>query len=652
MNTLKEAGLFTLAFVLLLSMIAAVNHFIPNELEPTVEAQARLNTFSSYEELENFINASKQNDYPQYYGWSVPWLWNAPARSSPAFTLSAESANIPVSDVPEYSTTNIQVAGVDEADIVKTDGEYIYIVSGQDITIIKAYPTEEAQIVSKIHLNGTVQGIFINGNRLAIFEDTGNYPACRIVSETVGIYETYTYITRTAIRVYDVTEKANPISTRNVTIDGNYLNSRMIGDYTYGITTELAIQWFYAQPQPYTSYSQSHSEIVLPRISDGNRNVTVQPTEIYYTNISDKFETYTTVVSVNLQNDLEEPVHKTFLIGSGSNTYVSQNNIYLTFSTYAHWNTGYANQKTYIHRIHIENGQIEGNFSSGQVPGYALNQFSMDENNGYFRIATTTGEVWSTGETMAQNHVYTLNSNMETIGKLENLAPGEKIHSARFMGNRAYLVTFKKIDPLFVLDLSDPFAPRVLGELKITGYSDYLHPYDENHIIGIGKETREGEGGNFAWYQGIKISLFDVTDVTAPRELAKYEIGDRGTDSPVLSDHKAFLFDKARNLLVIPVTVAQIDPTKYPGEVPAWVYGQPTWTGAYVFRITLEGGLEFRGGITHVEGSLEPYSYNWSQYTVKRSLYIDDVLYTLSDSKLKMNSLTTLTTINEIKLNP
>ena len=221
------------------------------------------------------------------------------------------------------------------------------------------------------------------------------------------------------------------------------------------------------------------------------------------------------------------------------------------------------------------------------------------------------------------------------------------------MGDRGYLVTFKKIDPLFVLDLSDPEDPRVLGQLKITGYSDYLHPYDETHIIGIGKETVEAEEGNFAWYQGVKISLFDVSDVEVPKEIARYEIGDRGTDSPILRDHKAFLFDKSKNLLVIPVTVAEINPAQYPGGVPPNAYGTFVWDGAYVFHISLEEGLVFRGRITHLDNDAEllksGYWYQ-SPYSVKRSLYIGNVLYTISELKIKMNSLTDLTEIGEINL--
>ena len=222
------------------------------------------------------------------------------------------------------------------------------------------------------------------------------------------------------------------------------------------------------------------------------------------------------------------------------------------------------------------------------------------------------------------------------------------------MGDRGYVVTFKKIDPLFVIDLGDPYEPEVLGYLKVTGYSDYLHPYDEDHIIGIGKETVEAGEGNFAWYQGVKISLFDVSDVNNPKEVDDpYVIGDRGTDSPVLSDHKAFLFDKSRNLLVMPVTVAEIDESKYPGEVPDNAYGEYVWQGAYVFDISLDNGLQLKGRITHIEDPTDleqGYYYSYSPLSVTRTLYIDDVLYTISQAKIMMNNLENLDYINEVQL--
>jgi len=552
-----------------------------------------LKKFSSYNELKNFVKTSVQ-DYSQY-------LWER----APAGTLSGmrtESSGAQTYNVPEYSTTNIQVEGVDEADIVKTDGEYIYVVSGNDVVILRAYPAENAKVLSKIELDGSLKGVFINEDRLVVFEDLSY---CKI-----------------SIKVYDVSDRTSPSLKRNETRDGCYFNSRMIGDYVYVVIN-----------QPL--YNQE-DEVTLPKIYSNDEIKEISATEIYYLDAPSYSYALTTVVAVNVQNDHQEPTYKPFLLGATSNMYVSLNNIYIISQRY---------EGTLIYRISIEDRQIEI-VANGEVPGYVLNQFSMDEHESYFRIATTTGQVWNR-ETPSKNHVYVLDMDLNIVGRLEGLAPREEIYSARFMGDRCYLVTFRKVDPLFVIDLKNPYAPEVLGQLKIPGYSDYLHPYDENHVIGVGKETVAAEQGEFSWYQGVKISLFDVSDVENPKEIDKYEIGDRGTSSPVLSDHKAFLFDKSRNLLVIPVSVAEIDLKKYPEEIPPYTQGDFVWQGAYVFDISLDYGLVLKGRITHAEDTSSYPSY---LYHVKRSLYIDNVLYTISDKKIKMNRLEDLEQLNEIEL--
>lgn len=605
-----------LMLFLLLSIIAII---IPIYFEKTkIFAQAQLRKFSSYEELKTFVNASSRY-YPYYEVLREAWGLSITSRQ----TFTALD-----STVPEYSTTNIQVEGVDEADIIKTDGEYIYMISEKTITILKAYPPEEAQILCQIELNGTLTGTFINGDRLAVFEELHA-----------------SYGTRTFIRVYDISDRETPNLKRSVYLNGSYFNSRMIGDYVYAIINRQA-------------YLQD-GEVGLPKICSNNEVKEISATEIYYSNITDYYYTFTTVIAINTQDDMEEPTVEPFLLGATRNMYVSQNNIYVTFPGQNHVTLldqmlGMSGvEGTEIHRIYIENGQIDYQ-ASGQVPGTPLNQFSMDEYNGYFRIATTTGHVARIlNEATSLNHVYVLDMDLNIVGRLENLAPGEEIYSARFMGDRCYLVTFKKVDPLFVIDLEDATNPRVLGQLKITGYSDYLHPYDENHLIGIGKETVEAEEGDFAWYQGVKISLFDVSDVENPKEIDKYEIGDRGTDSPVLRDHKAFLFDKTKNLLVIPVLVAEIDEEKYPNGVPSNTHGDYVWQGAYVFNITLDQGLVLKGRITHLENDSDLKKsgyYFYSAYSVKRSLYMDNVLYTISDKKIKMHLYSNMTFVNEIEL--
>jgi uncharacterized secreted protein with C-terminal beta-propeller domain len=267
----------------------------------------------------------------------------------------------------------------------------------------------------------------------------------------------------------------------------------------------------------------------------------------------------------------------------------------------------------------------------------------MDEYNGFFRLATTS-QINST-----QNNVFILNMNLTTVGKLENIAVTERIYSARFMGDRAYLVTFRQIDPFFVLDLSNPAAPKVAGELKIPGYSSYLHPYDADHIIGLGIENNT-----------VKLSLFDVTNVNSPTEMAKYVIQGDWTYSEALNDPKAFLFDKAKDLLVLPVSIVQYGVIEgEPGAInetskeAGTVFStQAYWQGAKVFKLTLTGGFDLRGGITHQDNSTSQQYYWYGDYNknINRSLYIDDTLYTVSNAKVKLNSLTDLAEIAEIKL--
>jgi len=275
----------------------------------------------------------------------------------------------------------------------------------------------------------------------------------------------------------------------------------------------------------------------------------------------------------------------------------------------------------------------------------------MDEYQGNFRIATTVGQI-ARGGGNASNNIYILDKNLDLTGKIEGIAPGEKIYAARFMGKKGYLVTFKKVDPFFTLDLSDPQNPKIAGQLKIPGYSDYLHPLDENHILGIGKNSIEAEEGGFAWYQGVKMAIFDVSDFENPKELFKTEIGDRGTDSFVLNDHKAFLYDSKKQLLVIPILLAELTASQRENNLEANTYGEYTFQGAYVYRLNLEDGFKLMGRITHYDdfGKDDGYYYYGDDKAILRSLFIDNYLYTLSQTTLKVNLLDNLQEVKTITL--
>lgn len=662
-----------LVLLMMVMLTAAGSALLFTQIRPeTGTGGAQLKAFNSLDELKDFLSnpleQPRSNGRLEVFGGMMKT------------DVMAESAAVPLAaGSSDYSTTNIQVEGVDEADIVKNDGKYIYTTVGNKLVIADAYPAEEAKVVSETELKGTAAGIFVNKDRLVVLErdyedfaaadSSGSGPAA---AKTAMAYP-YRASAATRIAVYDISSREKPVLAREIAVSGDYISSRMIGDYVYSITNMAA-------------YYNREGPVPLPMIAENNTSTTLEPQEIYYFGYPDYGYSYTNIIAVNTQDDNEKYNEKTFLGGSSQNIYVSENNIYLTGTGYTSTvnavdsagsmvktaavkvaaGVGQAAQaaqimpmppvsyseETNIQKIAISGGSISYK-GQGTVPGHVLNQFSMDEFNGYFRIAITTGQAWGS-DPSSKNHIYVLDENLKTVGKVEDLAPGEKIYSARFMGNRAYLVTFVKIDPLFVIDLSQPTEPKVLGKLKIPGYSDYLQPYDENHIIGIGKEAVGAEEGNFAWYQGVKLALFDVSDPENPKEVSKYEIGDRGTDSEALRDHKAFLFSREKNLLVIPILLAEIDKSKYAGEMPPYAYGDYVWQGAYVFNIDLENGLQLKGKITHLNESddsmLKSGYYYSSQQSVRRSLYIDNVLYTLSDRAIKMNDLESMDNINTIEL--
>jgi uncharacterized secreted protein with C-terminal beta-propeller domain len=579
-----------------------------------------LNKFASYDELKYFLEINSNSNFYYPYFTRDGWLL--------ADSMSqAEFSGLSQSDTNDFSVTNIQVEGVDEADLVKTDGEYIYIVIEKTLIIVKAYPAEDALVVSRLELNQTINGIFLNGDKLAVFlfEPEIYYSISDDDSVSYG----------TTIQIYDVSNRASPTLDRSISIDGFYFNSRMIGDYIYVITN-------------YPAYFEKE-DINLPTFQSEEIKIEVEASNVYYSNSSDSFYTFTNIVSFNIQNVDEMISYETFLIGMASHFYVSTNNIYIVSSRYLEIDSEQLSGSI-VHKISVQNGEITY-LTDGFIPGWILNQFSMDEYNGFFRIATTSGYTSQRGLS-SMNNVYILDANMIIVGRVEGIAPGEDLYSARFVNDKCYLVTFKKVDPLFVIDLSDSENPSILGKLKIPGYSDYLHPYDETHLIGIGKETIEADEGDFAWYQGLKISLFDVSDVSKPKELSKYEIGDRGTDSQALRDHKAFLFSRSNNLLVLPVLVAKIDPDMYAGEIPSNAYGEYVFQGAYVLDISLEEDISVIGRITHLDNDdlLKSGYYFESKYAVKRALFINDILYTISDAIIKMNTLDNLNEINMLNL--
>jgi len=273
---------------------------------------------------------------------------------------------------------------------------------------------------------------------------------------------------------------------------------------------------------------------------------------------------------------------------------------------------------------------------AGVVPGTVLNQFSMDEYNGYFRIATSRFTTID-GVATTSDDVYVLNLNLTQVSSLQNIAPGENIYAVRFDGDVGYVVTYQQIDPLFVISFKDVTKPVILSALKVTGYSDYLHPLAGGYLLGVGKESVEASGGNFSYYLGLKISLFKVDANGTSAQIAKLDIGDRGTDSPVLSDHLAFTYDPTKNITVIPVALYLVSGnTTYEGGFPA--DGNPVWQGAYVIKWS-PTGLTVLGRVSQYPAGQNFGDYPNDSLSIDRSVIIGDYLYTISQGEVMVSSM-------------
>lgn len=711
----------------------------------TVRQTQDLQRVGSLDELSNLLQAQEEsNSYAMRSasgGSSTGEVSVATAAPQAADASSDNSLKADTQDSGEYSSTNVQVQGVDEPDFVKTDGTYLYIASNNNVTIVEAYPATNARILSTIPIDGYYNQLFINDDQLVVYgQEAYNYATPYAIDSMIRAPYPYEQ-PRSFIRVYDISDRTSPEMVKEITYQGNYHDARMVGSHVYTIADQPLIR--------------SNDDITLPSVSEDGQDRKIAATSIYYFP-----EVYGYQLSTVFALDLDslELTKDSFLTGYTQTLYMSEHALYLTapkqvdYQDYQQrmleevviaslegdarsealdilesdrelyvkenalqelmaetYNELSINekadfearlrenmqafqdqweketQKTVIHKIELDRLDIQYT-AKGEVPGYLLNQFSLDENDGYLRVATTTNQQYWGGpilfaqasgsgaavaregsvvmnekiavdpimptpsmENADKNHVYVLDADLDMVGKLENLAPGERIYSARFMGDRVYLVTFRQVDPLFVISLENPRNPEVLGQLKIPGFSTYLHPFDETHIIGIGQDTQGDvqEGSIMAAIPaGLKLALFDVSDPEHPQEVDRYIIGARGSESSALYDHKAFLFDANKELLVIPTTVREAPRSQEP-----WAWGKVVFQGAYVFRLTKEDGFMLQGTVTHMNASEQSamaaakeqeYYYPAYEATIQRSLYIDNTLYTVSQREVQAHDLATL----------
>jgi len=603
-------------------------------------------SFHDYSELTAYLDRTQGQNYASFRNGSMFGVINAPA---------APVAGTPSTPQEDYSGTNVQVAGIDELDTMKTDGAYLYLAGAHDVAIVRGVPAADLAVVARVpaaipvnetvNVSGaTVTGLFVVNDRLVIVASSASYypfgilqgrPATIAIGAPalIGPWGGETFVS-----VYSIVDPTNPVPLFTTSVSGNAVTGRLIAPYVYLVINEFVVK--------------VNDTYVIPSTCVNGSCEAVPPESIYYDANANEAGTFTNLLAMDVDSGSQNLV--SVITGYTSTVYMSFDALYLT---YTKWDipasgpvlfgfaTAPSSVRTTIHKVHVEGMSMEA-VAHADVPGTLLNQFSLDEKDGYLRVFTTVDH-WSEFSSSQDNNLYILAADLRQVASIEGIAPGEYIRSARFMGDRAYLVTFEKTDPLFVIDVSDPTAPRILGELKIPGYSDYLHPLDEDHLLGIGKNTVNATEGDFSWYQGLKIAVFNVSDVANPVQASEYIVGDRGTNSDVLWDHKAFLSIPSRGLVVLPVDLAIINASQYPDPLPPWAYGETVWQGAYVLSVSLEGGIGLVGRVTHENGTADPYrgAYLDYQYMIHRSLHIGDVLYTVSPAMVKANGLADLSEI-------
>ena len=526
------------------------------------------------------------------------------------------------------SKTNTQVNNVDEADIVKVDGNYIYYVSNKKLVIIDAHTPEASEKISEINYKDTnfnPREVYVKGQKIIVIGNEYDNSCKTEVISTEDV--TATDIERvqeskpkSGMIIYDISNIKEPKEIRRVMIEGNYISSRMIEDNIYYVANKY-IATSNIQKNKMEDLDEDKYKPVYQDTAVSQEEKCINYDLIYYFPETQD-SSYLMLAGLNINNN-EEAEIRTFL-GAGQYIYSSEKNMYIATNKTT-YGKGYEvlGGTTHLLKIELNNGKF--NFKAEcNIDGQVNNQFSMDENKDTFRIATTTGNIW-VDETTA-NNLYILNDKLEEIGRVENFGKEEKIYSVRYVENKAYVVTFKQTDPLFVIDLSESTKPQILGELKIPGYSTYLHPYDETHLIGFGYDTKEN--GTRVITNGLKLSMFDISDFNNPQELFKISIGDsKYTYSELLYNHKALLFSKEKNIIAFPLYSSS---------------GRKTNSRAAIYNIDLEKGFSLKGEISNVTNKYEE--------NVKRIVFANDTFYTFSDSLVKVANMDTLEVVKEFTI--
>ncbi|WP_394829618.1 beta-propeller domain-containing protein [Pendulispora albinea] len=581
----------------------------------------------------------------------------APAGPAPNSTPAKGAAS--KSEAPKAgsaSGTNNQVAGVDEADIVKTDGRYVYFAMNGALRIAEAL---DPRMLSVTQLPGTVRDLFVEGDRAVVYTSSSATRApctygydCEVGGDGSA----------TTVHVYDVSNRASPKRMRQIELSGSFIAARRIGNAVHTVVAdgEHAGLGYAVWPSGLSSCGtpaatvraafaklKAENERVIRASSPGFPSLREKGIErlassaVMRTGIHDG-TAFTTVVSFDLRDD-NTPATTAILQSRPGAVFASDKALYMSVTHRKRgaghgWYSFYAStdEVSDIHELRIGADPRDTKYvGSGVVPGHILNQFAMDEWSGYLRVATTSGrvpdpKVSSTVSILAKGQ----GGNLTRVGAVGQIAPGEDIRAVRFDQDRGYVVTFKKTDPLFVLDLYPPAQPSILGELEIPGFSTYMHRIDPDHLLSIGFDANDH--GDFAYFDGVILQLFDVKNPTEPKLVHKEKIGSRGSSSQAATDHLAFNYFADKGLLAVPMTICEGGGDGISGDTLAF-------SGLLIYDVDTEKGFTRLGGVDHGTKGVNCNTW-WSQArsAVKRSIFLDDLVYSIAEDRAKVQRMESL----------
>ena len=618
---------------------------------------AGLQRFSGCDDFLTYVKGHALERVGPYGLPGAEWGWMAFAESGVALADDAAGGDVRGSSAPAdgdgYSTTNVQTEGVDEPDIVKTDGQRMLVLAQNKLFVLDI-SGDTPELRGTLELDDVwIRDMLLRGDRVLLLGESaeGSGSSRGIATDiVVGGYGGGI----TALVEVDISDAANPAVSRKLLVDGRYLSTRMIDGVARIVVSSFPTGLVFEFPeggglQAEREAERANREIIREStienwvpyyvLEDGQGDTLAESSllDCGAAHHAEEFSGFNmlTVLTVDLSEGLTEDASEesTGVLADGETVYASADSLYVATQRWMDWQAlelagddereaATDSHITQIHRFDVsgEGGAVYR--STGEVTGWLLNQFSMDEHEGHLRVASTDSPpFWSTGSSESMVTVLAERDGaLEQVGQVSGLGEGEQIYAVRFMGDLGYVVTFRQVDPLYVLDLADPAQPSVSGELKIAGYSAYLHPIGENLLLGVGQDATD-EGVT----KGTQLSVFDVSDPSAPTLVDQVQVA--GGSSDVEWDHHAFLYWEPKGLVVLPLNVYAWD--EQTGE-------DESFYGALAVRFHDE-----QLGSGHRLSQDGPKGNEWSA-GIRRSLVVGDQLYTVSELGVEAVDIDTL----------